>query len=168
MLNAQSYKSPQSLRDKKVFFITDFGYTFPINTIELSKYSKRGDVFNSELGLMFNLHSEFALGSTIHFAFSDGEPNYYIKLRFRKWLPGNMSVDFAPGFEVHNKKIMASLDFHFNKWFALAAQIEPVNTYDGLKYPISVGVKLSSKPGLITNIVVGTGALIVLSSVDWD
>ena len=160
MLQSQSYLSPKPIREKKVFLITDLGYTSSLSD------RQRGSALNSEFGIMTNINSGFALGGSLHAAFADNGTNYYVKLRARKWISDEMSINFAPGIELSNKKIMVSLDFHLNKCLAITTQIEPVQTHDGIKYPISAGVKLSSNPGLAANLVAIIGTLVVIAS--WD
>ena len=76
----------------------------------------------------------------------------------------DLSLDLAPGMNVKNKCFMASIELHLKKWLGFKAQIETVQTRYGTQYPVSIGVELSSTPGLVVNIVGLIGAVAAFSS----
>jgi len=155
-LHAQFSMKPKPLDEAKVFLLADFGYSYRVNTIEGWLPEEKLHLLNSELGLMVNINSNFAIGSNFQVSIDLTHENdlyIYGKLRFRKWFSNGMSLDFAPGINLGERRFYTgSMDFHFFDWLAITAQIEEEFRWLGRSpdkiYPIYLGIKFSSIPGL--------------------
>jgi len=162
-LQAQFSWKPARIDEAKSFFLADFGYLYELKSFEgVRVFGVSPHRVISELGFMFNTKKNMAIGfnlqTTIDF---EWDYRFYAKLRFRKWLKNEMSIDIAPGIGLNNTSdVVISSDFHLNNWFALTAQVEKdiggnartTGLYSIYSY--FVGAKISSDPGLISN---GTG-----------
>ena len=163
---------PHPLPMCRSFFIAEFGYDYRVNSSAENTFNlRRRHYFTSDLGLMVNLNSHYALGVS-HFIGMDngGESRGGLKLTIRRWLNEKSSIDFSPGFLFWDTRaatkryaFVSSLDLNIRDWFALTTHLEfvPTRFQGGTDKAYYFGLKTGSYPGFILNGVATTAAVIV-------
>lgn len=163
---------PHPLPTCRSFLVTEFGYDFRVNSFAENSFNlRRRHYFTSDLGLMVNLNSHYALGAS-HFIGMDngGENRGGFKFTIRRWLNEKSSIDFSPGFLLWDTRaatehyaFVSSLDLNIRDWFALTTHLEfvPTRFQGGTDRAYYFGLKTGSYPGLILNGVATTAAVVV-------
>lgn len=178
-------------------FVTEFGYDFKVTSpLKHRTFSSVGDsitsiyerpitgrhLIRSELGVMYNINPGYAVGFT-HFIGWDAGHRLFggVKLRGRKWLNANASVDVsggallwsAEGESFSNPGFIGSASWNLSSWQSVDLTITSMATAPweysyvdsiggiGVRYrtysprqrevAVYLGHKLASKPGLIVN-----------------
>ncbi|MDX1702024.1 MAG: hypothetical protein R3250_15465 [Melioribacteraceae bacterium] len=169
---AQFSFTAKRLQEARIFLLTDFGYKYRLNTIEYDcgfgfcKYrSHRHDAI-SEVGVMYNLNEKYSVGANLTTTFgfdSDDAWNGFIKLRLRRWISKDFSVDVAPGIRLFgDHQYTASADLRYKNWLIFTVRAETVD-FGETHVPIYVGIKAGDLPGAISHgvSVVGAGIWIL-------
>lgn len=145
--------TPKSLPETRAFLLTDFSYRYRINNVDRFPWDDRRRHFlDSEIGFMVNMNPSWALGANLDLEM-DVEDDFrlYGKIRLRRWFTNYRSIDIAPGYDWDNQHWILSVDYNFNKWFAVTSKVEIVQGFGQTYVPFQIGIKMRSIAGLIGN-----------------
>ncbi len=144
----------------------------------------------SELGIMHNLNTQYALGATQFFGWDVGHDlRGGVKLRVRRWLSPKISLDLSGGALLWSTAgeifeypaFMGGASLNFSEWESINVLVELMQTrhyeyssdYTSMLYRsvapslqgrgIYVGYKLSSKPGFVLNVAALTAVVVILA-----
>ncbi len=171
-LEAQFSWKPRPLPAARTFLVTEIGYAYRVNDYAENTFNlQRRHYLTSEIGFMANTSESFAIGAT-NFIGADEGGNFRwgVKLRLRRWLTSNSSIEVAPGLlfadSRGNKKglaFMGNASLSVTEWFALVGQVEVVPTgfAGGTDHAVYLGARTGSTAGLVLNAVTGTLAAVI-------
>ncbi len=155
LLQAQICFRGKPAPECKMFFLTeiDLGYILQPNYDE----SDERFYFNLELGGMYNLNKQSAVGGTF-FGVNWGPPNCGtysgFKVRYRQWLSSSVSLDISPGLslwgEGKHPQFKAHISLNYKDLFALIVQVD-VRRFEYIpKEPVlSLGIKFGSYTSIL-------------------
>ncbi len=161
-LHAQSCFRGQPPPACKSFWITELGYSYRLNAGGHDHY------VTFELGYMSNQSERYALGGSLLAGF-DEEFRIGLKPRLRRWLGRSTSIEVSPGILLAGGGArLPGFTGHVGVNFAdvaiLTSQVEVLDRGFGSNVAWYGGIKLGSKPGLITS-AIGSGVLAILAIV---
>ena len=82
----------------RFFHITEFGYSVRLSQSDAPRYGGNRDFhLQWEYGVMKNVKPSWALGITGYYSADDDGSRIAVKLRGRRWLGRNTSIDFGAG-----------------------------------------------------------------------
>lgn len=167
-LQAQFSFRPKPLPTCKTFPIAELGVNFrltsspkfyathiaPDRTYSRIMERERAMYYTSDIGIMRNISQQYALGIS-HFIGFDSEFLFRggLKLRLRKWLRNEVSIDLSPGIILwdtgsaalgagnayHTPGFTGSVDLKVKEWFALSVMTEYMRARQGEDHHIIGG-----------------------------
>lgn len=168
----------------KSFRITEFGYSVRLAQSNAPRYGGNRDFhLQWEFGLMQNIKPKWALGLTAYYSADDEGSRYGVKLRGRRWLNRNTSIDFgagpilrtllsqidhAPGLVAgvalnRSDLVSATLTLEMIPWkepLFSGSYTGPPAYRKGTETTVYTGLRLGSYPGTIVGVVVPMTLLI--------
>jgi hypothetical protein len=174
---AQFSLKPSPLPTCKTFLLTEIGYHYRINSFPegLYFYNHRS-YFTSDVGIMINLSSKYAIGMVNFFGMdNDWQIRWGVKARVRRWFGPEISADlslgpnFADSRNHYDKPEFSgelSLNLRDLLIFNILVEVASYRIYQTADYypwellaikkgsdvAIYTGIKLGSEPGRIANI----------------
>jgi len=162
----------QGSPDCESFWITEAGYTPRLSAPP--RPLKESFYLHWELGYMRNLDNrQWALGGAGFLGLDDDGSRFALKVRLRRWLGQDVSVDLAPGilfagsdshFESNVPGFTGHLAINHREWLQVVAMLEvidlePKQAFPDLEPNTDVswygGVKLGGVAGVIGTVILG-------------
>ncbi len=186
-VQAQGCLRPQPSPACHTFLITEVGLQYRVNSISYDRFPfESREYFTSDLGLMINLCGRYALGFGNFIGVSlDGHFRGGLKLRAKRWLGAQKSVDLSAGPLLWDDdgslaipSFTVDVSYHMNRWLAMTFLIEYLRTKtrsyrdyheDQLvlvadpgvsDVAFHLGVKAGSTPGLVANAAAATAGAV--------
>lgn len=129
-----------------------------------------------ELGALWNRGERSALGATFLIGTGEYRPRLGVRLRYRRWLDGRLTADFAAGPMTHSTGIeewgvglSADAGLDYRQWFGGFGRLEVLpRDGDGAAVAGFVGFRLGSVPAIVGSGAAGLLLLILLLSADFQ